>query len=124
MSKARLVITAVVVGGRGVREVGRDYGVLPGWVSKLVARYRAEGDAAFEPKSPRPKRSPAVVSTYRVVQWATGNIGTRSLRCRIDDAPRGSDGFDEGGSPGQWLRGTVEIVEKHISSSVPSAHVT
>lgn len=58
MSRARLVITAVVVEGRGVREVARDYGVSPGWVSRLVARFRAEGDAAFEPRSRRPQRSP------------------------------------------------------------------
>lgn len=58
MSKARLVITAVVVEGRGVREVARDYGVSPGWVSRLVARFRDEGDAAFEPRSRRPHGSP------------------------------------------------------------------
>jgi transposase InsO family protein len=58
MSKARLVITAVVVEGRGVREVARDYGVSPGWVSKLVARFRDEGEAAFEPRSRRPHTSP------------------------------------------------------------------
>jgi transposase InsO family protein len=58
MSKARLVITAVVVEGRGVREVARDYGVSPGWVSRLVARFREEGDAAFEPRSRRPNNSP------------------------------------------------------------------
>jgi len=58
MSRARLVITAVVVEGRGVREVARDYGVSPGWVSRLVARYRDEGEAAFEPRSRRPHRSP------------------------------------------------------------------
>jgi transposase InsO family protein len=58
MSRARLVITAVVVEGRGVREVARDYDVSPGWVSKLVARYRDEGEAAFEPRSRRPNRSP------------------------------------------------------------------
>jgi transposase InsO family protein len=58
MSKARLVITAVVVEGRGVREVARAYDVSPGWVSKLVARYRDEGEAAFEPKSRRPRGSP------------------------------------------------------------------
>jgi transposase InsO family protein len=58
MSKARLVITAVVVEGRGVREVARAYDVSPGWVSRLVARYRDEGEAAFEPKSRRPNRSP------------------------------------------------------------------
>ena len=62
MSKARLVITAVVVEGRGVREVAREYGVSPGWVSKLVARFRAEGDAAFEPRSRRPKQSPRATS--------------------------------------------------------------
>src|SRR5438045_6384151 len=58
MSRARLLITAVVVEGRGVREVARDYGVSPGWVSRLVTRYRDEGEAAFEPRSRRPQRSP------------------------------------------------------------------
>src|SRR3954447_14977637 len=58
MARARLVIAAVAVEGRGVREVAGDYGVSPGWVSKLVARYRAEGAAAFEPRSRRPLRSP------------------------------------------------------------------
>jgi len=59
MSRARLVITAVVVEERGVREVARAYGVSPGWVSKLVARYHNEGDTAFEPRSRRPVRSPS-----------------------------------------------------------------
>jgi transposase InsO family protein len=66
MSRARLVITAVVVEGRGVREVARDYGVSPGWVSRLVARYRDEGDAAFEPRSRRPKRSPRATPSETV----------------------------------------------------------
>jgi transposase InsO family protein len=66
MSKARLVITAVVVEGRGVREVARAYDVSPGWVSKLVARYRDEGDVAFEPRSRRPKRSPRATPADRV----------------------------------------------------------
>ena len=62
MSRARLVITAVVVEGRCVREVARAYGVSPGWVSKLVARFRAEGSAAFEPRSRRPNNSPKATS--------------------------------------------------------------
>ncbi len=61
MSKARLVITAVIVEGRSQAEVARTYEVSPGWVSKLVARYRSEGDAAFEPRSRRPKTSPKAV---------------------------------------------------------------
>src|SRR5579884_3258239 len=66
MSRARLVITAVVVEGRGVREVARAYGVSKGWVSKLVARYRAEGEAAFEPRSRRPRTSPRALSDQTV----------------------------------------------------------
>ena len=66
MSKARLVITAVVVEGRSQADVARSYGVSKGWVSKLVARYRAEGDTAFEPRSRRPKTSPTALPTSTV----------------------------------------------------------
>jgi transposase len=55
MSKARLVITAVVVEDRPVAEVVRDYGVGRSWPYELLARYRAEGESAFEPRSRRPK---------------------------------------------------------------------
>ncbi len=58
MSKARLVITAVIVEGRSQSEVAREYGVAQSWISRLVARYRVEGDAAFEPRSRRPHTSP------------------------------------------------------------------
>jgi transposase InsO family protein len=57
VSKARLVITAVLSGQRQ-GEVAVRYGVSKGWVSKLMARYRAEGEAAFEPHSRRPRTSP------------------------------------------------------------------
>jgi transposase InsO family protein len=66
MSKARLVITAVVVEGRSQGEVARAYGVSQGWVSRLVARYRAEGDAAFAPRSRRPKSSPRAIPAATV----------------------------------------------------------
>jgi transposase InsO family protein len=62
MSKARLVITAVVVEGRSQSEVARAYGVSQPWVSRLVARYRAEGEVAFEPRSRRPHSSPSATS--------------------------------------------------------------
>jgi transposase InsO family protein len=58
VSKARLVITAVVVEDRPVGEVAAAYGVHRAWVYKLLARYRVEGEAAFEPRSRRPKSSP------------------------------------------------------------------
>jgi transposase InsO family protein len=58
MSKARLVITAVVVEGRSQSEAAAAYGVSKGWVSKLMARYRAEGEAAFQARSKAPRTSP------------------------------------------------------------------
>jgi transposase InsO family protein len=66
MSKARLVITAVVVEGRSQGEAARAYGVSQGWVSRLVARYRAEGEAAFESRSRRPRSSPTATSAQTV----------------------------------------------------------
>ncbi|GAA0950541.1 IS481 family transposase [Nonomuraea longicatena] len=66
MSKARVVITAVVVEGRSQAEAARSYRVSKGWVSKLVARYRAEGETAFEPRSRRPKTSPNAIDANTV----------------------------------------------------------
>lgn len=63
MSKARLVITAVVLEGRSPSEVAATYGVARSWVYALVARYRAEGDAAFEPRSRRPATRPDATPT-------------------------------------------------------------
>jgi transposase InsO family protein len=61
MSKARLIITAVVVEGRSKSEVARDYDVSRYWVQQLVHRHAAEGEAAFEPRSRRPHHSPHAV---------------------------------------------------------------
>src|SRR4249920_2297072 len=82
MPKARLVITAVVTEGRSQGEVARAYGVSQGWVSRLVARYREEGEAAFEPRSRRPKTSP------RAIPDATASLITE---IRKDLAGRGLD---------------------------------
>ena len=57
MSKRRLVITAVLAGS-SQSEVARTYGVSQSWISRLMARYVAEGEAAFEPRSRRPRSSP------------------------------------------------------------------
>jgi integrase len=40
--------------------------VSKGWVSRLVARYRAEGEAAFVPRSRRPKSSPTAITEQTV----------------------------------------------------------
>jgi transposase InsO family protein len=57
VSKRRLVITAVLA-GTSQSEVARTYGVSQGWISRLMARYRVEGQSAFEPRSRAPKTHP------------------------------------------------------------------
>jgi transposase InsO family protein len=59
VSKARLIITAVIVEGRTQAQVARDYQVSPGWVSRLIARYHTDGGAAYEPRSRRPTTRPS-----------------------------------------------------------------
>ena len=63
MSQARLVITAVVLEGRSPSEVAASYGVSRSWIYELLARYRAEGDAALEPRSRRPRTNPRATPT-------------------------------------------------------------
>ena len=66
MSKARLVITAVIEQHRAVGEVASCYGVSRQWVYKLLARWRVEGEAAFQPRSRRPRTCPRAVSEQAV----------------------------------------------------------
>jgi transposase len=65
MSKRRLVVTAVLA-GQSQSEVSRSYGVSQGWISRLMARYRLEGEAAFEPLSRAPKTSPGATAASTV----------------------------------------------------------
>ena len=90
MPKRRLVITAVVVEGRTHADVAAQYGVSRSWVTRLVGRYRTEGDAAFEPRSRRPKTSPTKVAD--VVNQAIVNL-------RVDLTARG---LDAGPATIQW----------------------
>jgi transposase InsO family protein len=81
MSKARLVITAVTVEKRPVSEVARSYGVARSWVYALLARYEAEGEAAFEPRSRRPKTSPSAISpdTVELITWLRKELAGQGL---------------------------------------------
>ena len=89
-SKARLVITAVVGEGRSPSEVARTYNVARSWVYSLVARYHAEGDSAFEPRSRRPKTSPNTISDETVALIL-------ELRRRLTD-----QGLDAGADTIRW----------------------
>ena len=58
MTSNRLLITAMVVENRPVREVAATYGVSTSWLYELLARYRREGETVFEPRSRRPTSNP------------------------------------------------------------------
>ena len=62
MSKRRGVILAVTLEGRSQAEVARAFEVSEATVSRWLARYRTEGDGAFEARSRRPQRSPTATS--------------------------------------------------------------
>jgi transposase InsO family protein len=85
MSKRRLVITAVLA-GLSQSEVARTYGVSQGWVSRLMARYRAEGEAAFEPLSRAPKSSPAATppATVELIVRLRKELGEAGLDAGAD----------------------------------------
>ena len=66
MTLNRLLITSVVVENRPVRDVAAQYGVSQSWLFELLARYKVEGEAAYEPRSRRPHRVPTTVPVETV----------------------------------------------------------
>ncbi|GAA1339942.1 transposase [Arthrobacter roseus] len=89
MSKQRLVITAVLA-SQTQSDVARRYGVSQGWISKLMTRWRLEGEAAFEPRSRRPQTSPTATPPA-VIELVI------ALRQRLDSA-----GLDAGADTIGW----------------------
>jgi transposase InsO family protein len=86
VSLARLIITAVVVEGCRAGEVAVTYNVARSWVYELVARYRAEGDAAFEPRSRRPHTSPRAIlgKTAELIVQLRGELVAHGLDAGAD----------------------------------------
>ena len=58
----QMVVDAVVLEGRSIREVARSYGVSKSWVHELVRRYREGGDAALEERSKAHRTNPRQMS--------------------------------------------------------------
>ena len=81
-----MIITAVVLEGRSQVDVAREYGVSKSWVSKLVARYRTDGDAAFTPRSRRPRTSPNKTpdTTLELIAKIRAELGAQGLDAGTD----------------------------------------
>jgi transposase InsO family protein len=63
MDKGRYLVEAHLREGRPVAELAAEHDVHASWIYRLVARYRAEGDAGLVPRSRRPKTSPNALSS-------------------------------------------------------------
>lgn len=63
MGMERYLVEAHLREGRSVAELAATHSVDRSWIYKLLARYRAEGDAGLVPRSRRPLRSPTRVGT-------------------------------------------------------------
>jgi transposase InsO family protein len=61
MDKAWYLIQAHLVEGIPVSELAAAHGVHRSWIYKLLARYRSEGRAGLEPRSRRPRSTPASI---------------------------------------------------------------
>ncbi len=85
MSKRRAIILSVTVEGLSQAETARLFDVSESTVSRLIARYRAEGNAAFEPKSRRPKSSPTRVDD--IVTELTVNLRVDLTKQGLDAGP-------------------------------------
>lgn len=62
MDVGRYLVEAHLREGRSVAELAAIHGVHRSWLYKLLARYRAQGEAGLVPRSRRPRRSPAAMA--------------------------------------------------------------
>ena len=90
MSLRQAVIVSVSVEGLSQAQAARLYGVSESFVSRLLARWRAEGEAAFEARSRRPKTSPTALDADVVTAIV-------NLRAELTD-----EGLDAGAQTIAW----------------------
>jgi transposase InsO family protein len=62
MDKGRFLVETHLRTGKPIAELAKAHGVHRSWLYKLLARYRAEGEAGLELRSRRPHRSPTRIT--------------------------------------------------------------
>jgi transposase InsO family protein len=90
MDVGQYLVEAHLREGRSVAELARTHSVHRSWLYKLLARYRAEGEAGLAPRSRRPKSSP----TAMPIEVAAAIV---ALRTRLL-----AEGLDAGALTIQW----------------------
>jgi transposase-like protein len=91
MDKGRFLVETHLRTGRPISELARSHGVHRSWLYKLLARYRAEGEAGLELRSRRPHSSPTrITDRYEndivAIRKELTDAGPRQ-RCRHDPGP-------------------------------------
>ena len=88
MGMARYVVDAVLLEGRGAREVAAAHGISKSWIYELIKRFRAGGYEALEPRSHRPRSCPhqtppemvrAIVKLRSELQSQGHDAGARTI---------------------------------------------
>jgi transposase InsO family protein len=82
MDAGRYLVEAHLREGRPIGELARLHGVHRSWLYRLLARYRAEGEAGLVPRSRRPRRSPSAMPA---------EVAERIIRLRADLLAQGLD---------------------------------
>jgi len=92
VSKRKAIILSVVLEGRSQAETAAMYRVHRSTVSRLVARYRTDGPAAFNERSRRPKTSPtqideptvkAIIETRKTLSAQGLDAGPETIRWHL-----------------------------------------
>lgn len=84
MDKGQFLVETHLRTGRPIAELAAAHDISRGWLYKLLARYRREGEAGLQPRSRRPHRSPTRISD----RWEEAIV---ALRKELSDG-----GFDAG----------------------------
>jgi transposase InsO family protein len=81
VSRERLIVTAVTVQGLSQAAAARAYGLSESRVSRIMARWRREGDAGLEPRSRRPRTSPTAIpaATVELIVNLRANLHRQGL---------------------------------------------
>ena len=102
MDVGRYLVEAHLREGRPISELARSHGVHRGWLYKLLARYRRDGEAGLVPRSRRPHRSPTAMCAGVAEEIVTVRAALLA------------EGLDAGALTIQW-----HLATRH--ASVPSA---
>ena len=86
MDLGRFLVEAVVVGGASPTELARSHPISRSWLFRLLARYRAGGYAALDPKSKRPKSNPR--QTPAETELAIAELRVELAAAGLDAGPQ------------------------------------